>query len=103
MSHMQPQVFLGFYYEVQAGDGETWIVPCEVAGRTDRIASGALQAYVEPTIDNPDEEVSSAAGWLARMSAPGFLDCTEWSVHTSEEEAREYLAEFYGAGESDEE
>lgn len=36
------------------------------------------------------------------MSAPGYLDCTEWCVFDSVKEAREYLKEYYGDDESDE-
>lgn len=41
------------------------------------------------------------------MSAPGFLDCTEWSVFDTAEEAEQYLADNYDGeeetGEGDEE
>lgn len=35
-------------------------------------------------------------GWGARLSAPGYLDSTEWSLFESEQEAQEYLMEVYG-------
>jgi len=31
----------------------------------------------------------------ARLSAPGYMDCTEWSVFDTEEEAQTYLDETY--------
>lgn len=34
-------------------------------------------------------------GYGARLSAPGYLDCTEWSVHDTEKEAEDYLEEMY--------
>ena len=45
---------------------------------------------------NPDETLERKTGWLARMSAPGYMDCTNWTVHDSEEAAKEYLEEMYG-------
>ncbi|MFO0964631.1 MAG: hypothetical protein U0793_03460 [Gemmataceae bacterium] len=42
-------------------------------------------------------------GWGARFSAPGYMDCTEWSVFDTEREAREYLDETYGDDEQEEE
>ena len=35
-------------------------------------------------------------GYGARLSAPGYMDCTEWCVFDSVEEAEEYLTETYG-------
>ena len=35
-------------------------------------------------------------GHGARLSAPGYLDCTDWSVFGTPEEADEYLDEMYG-------
>ena len=41
-------------------------------------------------------------GYGARLSAPGYLDCTEWAVFETEDEAREYLEEMYPDDEEDE-
>ena len=39
----------------------------------------------------------SEAGWYARLSAPGYMDCTEWSgPFASEEEALADLVETFG-------
>jgi hypothetical protein len=36
------------------------------------------------------------AGWYGRLSAPGYLDCTDWSgPYSSEEEAGEALNDMY--------
>lgn len=35
-------------------------------------------------------------GYGARLSAPGYLDCTEWAVFDSIAEAERYLDEMYG-------
>ena len=34
-------------------------------------------------------------GYGARLSAPGYLDCTDWVVFDTEQEAIDYLAETY--------
>jgi hypothetical protein len=34
-------------------------------------------------------------GYGARLSASGYLDCTEWSVFDTEREAREYIEQQY--------
>lgn len=58
-----------------------------------------LRDYVESTRLH---SVAVREGWGARLSAPGYLDCTEWSVFDSEQEAREYLEETYGNEHEDE-
>jgi len=36
-------------------------------------------------------------GWFARLSAPGYLDCTDWDgPFKTEQEAKEYLIDIYG-------
>ena len=40
--------------------------------------------------------VDTVIGYGARLSAPGYLDCTEWTVFDSVSEAEDYLAEFHG-------
>ena len=34
-------------------------------------------------------------GYGARLSAPGYMDCTDWTVFDTEQEAIDYLAETY--------
>ena len=34
-------------------------------------------------------------GFGARLSAPGYMDCTEWSLYETEKEARLYIEESY--------
>ena len=45
----------------------------------------------------PDEwwTISMATGYGARLSAPGYMDCTDWCVFNTEQEAIDYLAETY--------
>lgn len=47
--------------------------------------------------------VELAEGYGARTSAPGYLDCTEWSVFDTLEAAREYLNEYYPDDSEDDE
>lgn len=35
------------------------------------------------------------------MSAPGYMDCTEWAVFDTVAEANEYLNEMYGDDEEE--
>ena len=58
---------------------------------------GMIRDYTEGTIQSWE----NIKGYGARLSAPGYLDCTEWTVFDTEEEAREYLEENYPEDEED--
>lgn len=91
---MQPYVEYCQYFEVETTCG-TEIVPADIIGRTVGTAAEAFENYVEGRILDTDECLECKTGWLARMSAPGYMDCTDWSVHKTEDEARAYLRETY--------
>lgn len=40
------------------------------------------------------ERIEEVYGYGARLSAPGYLDCTDWVVFPSEEEANDYLLDL---------
>jgi len=48
-------------------------------------------------------EIEVSKGYGARLSAPGYMDATGWSVFDTEAEAREYLMETYDLDENLEE
>lgn len=96
MSFMQREVYFGQYYSVETFAG-TCIIPIEVSGVVRSLDD--LVDYCEGTIrsdeDNADWDALKS-GWLARMTAPGYMDCTDWSAHPTEEDAESYLADMYG-------
>ncbi len=99
MAFMQPAIYFGTYYEVSANHGETYIVPADVSGVVKTY--GDLADYVEGKVDEPDTIAEVKRGWLARMSAPGYMDCTDWSAHDTQQEAENYLNEYYGDDDSE--
>lgn len=52
----------------------------------------AVRDYTENTYIDTIEVI---AGYGARLSAPGYMDCTEWSIFNTPEEAQAYLNEHY--------
>ena len=58
-----------------------------------------LSEYCEGTV----QEWETILGYGARLSAPGYLDCTEWTVFDTANEAQEYLDEYYPNDETEEE
>lgn len=113
MSFMQQQITHGDYFAIDTDQGTEYVpagitglvaVPEELNTTLDEDHANwptmlaALHIYCMGTI----VEVTPKTGWLARMSAPGYMDCTDWSPFGSEEEAVKGLTEMYGdEGEDD--
>lgn len=95
---MQPEIWPGDAWEVQANHGETHIVPAEEIKSSLSVEDFA--PYVEGTIDTDDNGNPIATLrrdiWFARLSAPGYLDATDVAIFDTEDEAREYIADTYG-------
>jgi hypothetical protein len=70
-------------------DSETVTHPMTDAERADVVAK--IRQYT----DGKPQSWENVKGYGARLSAPGYLDCTEWTVFDIEDEAREYLEEMY--------
>jgi hypothetical protein len=96
MSFMQPEVYETDYYAVEADCGSTWIVPADVCSAD---TWGDLADYVEAMIDEPDEPAVLSHGWIYRMSAEGYMDCTDWSAADTELEALEEFLSMEGSQE----
>lgn len=105
MSHMQPSFRYGLWLKfsghqgtefVYADDFGTVLRPGRVLSADDeefQSLFGEMKEYVE--FGDP-ESVEAVEGWGARMTAPGFLDCTEWCVFPTKREAEAYVYEYYG-------
>ena len=71
---------------------------CLTAKERESIIS-KLSDYCEGTI----QEWTTIRGHEARLSAPGYMDCTDWAVFDTPEQAEAYLEEMYGDEEDDSE
>src|SRR5262245_60105323 len=97
MAFMEPRVEYGDWYEVETHEG-TWFIPADVVGdlslrkgwtyTEDSKRWGDIVRAVQDYCAPGPSEVKLIAGWGARMSAPGYLDCTEWAVFRSKREAQ---------------
>jgi len=94
MSFMHPQVYEDDFFEIDTTDG-TEIVPGDVIGRTCATHVEALLNYLEGSPLDPDEEIPVKRGWLARMTAPGYMDCTPWTAHETQFDALVHLVDTY--------
>lgn len=93
MSFMKPEIVESECYIVETNIG-TEIVPCYVAGTVETCAD--LADYLEGTPGEPGEAPEIESGWLWRLSAPGYMDCTDWCRADTREEAIRECLEMYG-------
>lgn len=82
---MQQQIQNDLWWKVEGNEG-TYYVPAEYFGRSEAMSNYPGQAT----------HCRKIRGWGARLSAPGYMDCTEWCVFKTKKEAKEYIHKTYG-------
>jgi hypothetical protein len=101
---MQPVIYFGDYYEVETNNG-TEIVPYDIAGKilpSEEYYSDMDEAWpdieseIAQYVEGKPVSVEPKSDWLARLSAPGYADCTDWTAHETEEGAAQFLIDQYG-------
>jgi hypothetical protein len=105
MGFMQEHIEFGTWYAVE-GDNGTDYIPADVVdgARADRWISSESPWAIEKlarifgdyTQNREIRSVERVQGYGARLSAPGYMDCTEWAVFETEGEAAQYLADAFG-------
>ena len=103
MAFMQRQITRKLdWYRVETTSGTCFLAKEDIGNYPDAdaesvsqgvypLAVEALQQYCEGDI----ESWETIRGYGARLSAPGYLDCTDWSVFDTPELAEGYLDEYY--------
>ena len=84
-SFMKPEIQDGTWWVVDGPDG-MWVFPLRYFTRDDLMS------------EYPKAEIETQRGYGSRLSAPGYLDCTDWGLHPTEDAAAEELLEIYGEG-----
>jgi hypothetical protein len=54
-----------------------------------------IEQFKSDVLEDSSADVETVSGFGCRLSAPGYLDCTEWSVFDSVSECESYLDEYY--------
>lgn len=118
MAHMQLFSTYGEWYVVETRNG-TEVIPADVVGalgldtNEEKHIDGcepeewakitaALADYCEGG-SKRIESVELVEKWGARYSAPGYMDCTDWVLADTKEEAERECKEMYGDDEEEEE
>jgi len=90
---MQPVVQFGEWYELETEMG-TEVVPGDLVGSVDP-DDDVMELFGDYIEGDDIYEVQLTKGYGARLSAPGYLDATEWTVFDTEQEAWDFLEEMY--------
>jgi hypothetical protein len=110
MSHMQPEITTKQRgWSVETSDAGTCFVPGDVLSvpswlvdnatfingadsALEQLVYDALRDELADYVEGRTlESISVCRGYFARLSAPGYLDCTEWCCYSTIKEAREAL------------
>src|SRR5437899_5889620 len=99
MSFMRRQITIKCsWYRVETTAG-TFFVESDVIGKQEPADSLAFDSNVEGNVLSWE----LIQGYGARLSAPGYLDCTDRTVFDTPEEAEKYLEDMYGDDEDESE
>jgi hypothetical protein len=88
---MKKQIEFGKWVEVETTHGTQWI-PQYVVGLQSVFSADDVADYIEGKFISAE----LVTGYGARLSMPGYMDCTEWTVYETEQEAKEGLELMYG-------
>jgi hypothetical protein len=84
-SFMKPYLYEGKFWEIETTEG-TEIVPLDVESERQN-----LWQYVNGRIILRGD-IKKRNGYYCRLSANGYMDCTEWAGFKTKHDALEYLA-----------
>ena len=97
MGFMQRQITIkSKWFQVETSQG-TDFIPDDIMGK-----NPTLEGFADFCEGIP-VSFEAIEGYGARLSAPGYMDCTEWTVFQTAEEAQSYLEEMYPEDEETEE
>lgn len=87
---MEKQVIYDRWIVIETTNGIT-AIPQTLVGKQSKFTA----SDVEDFIDGEFIDAEVVDGYGARLSMPGYMDCTEWTVFTTEQDAWEFLSSMY--------
>jgi len=86
MSFMQAQITKRqLWMRVETDNGTAWI-PSDLLGNLNTTRKEAI-VQLQQYVGDPIMDYEPIIGYGVRASAPGYLDCTEWTVYADERDA----------------
>ncbi len=97
---MQPSITRKMaWVELDGTHGSTFLpladVGAFVPSETDDDDEAEIEYYSE-YYEGTIQSINYVDGFGARLSAPGYMDATDWTVFPTEAEAEDYLVDTYG-------
>ena len=93
---MQPEVVYGSWWLIVTQHCASTIIPRDlVTTNPNKPDFSLFEDYVSGRDQIMLVELITGK-WGGRLSAPGYLDCTDWDLFDTEKEAINYLEETYG-------
>ena len=87
---MDKQVIFDRWIVIDTSNGTT-AIPQSVVGPQTQFTADDVASY----IDGQFISAELVDGYGARLSMPGYMDCTEWTVFTTEQDAWEFLSSMH--------
>lgn len=100
MAFMKRDIRHGEFWFIDTRQG-SFLVPLDVETDPDNLAMYRPELMSFDADDASDWTVERRIGWYGRLSAPGYLDCTDWTYADSEQELIAELREMYGDDDDD--
>ena len=99
-SFMNPEVIYDDWVEIESTLGTHYVAGERYEGQGDDAVRIFNQFAIYTPITTAGQVCSARnmQGYGARLSAPGYLDSTEWAVFSTAQEAIEHLLESFGEG-----
>ena len=87
---MQPHIVYDRWIVIETTYGTT-VIPQSVIGKQTCFSRKELQPYCDGDVISSE----LVDGYGARLSAPGYLDCTDWTVFPTLQDAEQYLKDTF--------
>lgn len=99
MSFMKPELYKGEAYVIDGKAGGE-VVPLDVCGDLGQPTEEntlEIATKMADYLENKPADVFSIerlTGWLYRLSAPGYMDCTPWGIASRKKDAERALRDL---------
>lgn len=93
---MEQQIWYNRWIEIDGNNGIEYVPFDHVFNQNTKTLSPNKEELQDYYSGNRIDEISIIDGYGARLSMSGYLDCTDWTVFRTREEAIQYLDDTYG-------
>ena len=92
---MEQQIWYTRWIEIDGNFGINYLPFDHVFNANNKTLSPTKQEMLDWYEGDKIDHIRILDGYGARLSMPGYLDATDWTVFATKEEAEQYLIETY--------